>query len=175
MKPILFALFAVMLGAVACGGATPTQPTQPTPPPTSIIGVTSGPTCPPPSPGPTPFPPVLIFPMPGATGVPANAAEIVFAGTFDASYGPGYYTLATSGGTRIPIGAVTSAPTPLPSPAATLPPDYSPNWPYEAVPIPILSPATTYEFGYTATGYDPNDPPACTSQFSQQVGAFTTK
>ena len=170
MKRLWF--FALVLATAACGGASQ-PPAQP-----GYVAILVGATCPPPSPIPTPWPAVLIYPIPGATNVPTNTASIVFVGSFDATYGPGQYTLTAAGGVPVALPSPTSAPSPLPSPSATLTPD-SPytylSWPYEAIPIPTLSSATTYSFGYNATGYDAANPPTCRLQYSQGVGTFTTR
>lgn len=119
---------------------------------------------------------MLLYPIPGSSAAPVNAGEIVFAGAFDSTYGAGHYTLTASSGANVSIGTPTAAPSPFPSPIATEPADYAAaDIPYDAVPLPTLSPSTTYTFGYDATGYDGNNPPACTLQYSQQVGTFTTQ
>lgn len=167
----LLALAAIL---AACGGDS--NPGTPAPTHTSSV-VMSGATCPPPSPVPTPLHPVLIYPMPGATAVPDNLAAVIFAGTYDATYGPGYYTLTASTGSPVPVGTPTTAPSPLPSPAASLPPDYvADRIPYTALPIAAsLSAATTYTFAFTETGYNAGNPPVCRTVNSYSVGSFTTQ
>ena len=158
----------------ACGGAS--TPGTPTPAHTSTVSL-SGATCPPPSPVPTPLPPVLIYPVPGASAVPDNLSAVVFAGSYDGTYGPGYYTLTASTGTPVPVGTPTAAPSPLPTPAATLPPNYvADRIAYTALPITgTLAAATTYTFGYTQTDYNGSNPPICRTVNSFTVGTFTTQ
>lgn len=166
-----FALTALL---AACAGGT--TPGTPTPTHTSSV-VMTGASCPPPSPVPTPLRPVLVYPMPGATGVPDNLSAVIFAGSYDGTYGPGYYTLTASTGSPVPVGTPTAAPTPIPSPAATLPAAYvADRIPYTALPIAgTLASATTYTFAITETDYNAGNPPVCRTVNSFTVDSFTTQ
>lgn len=54
------------------------------------------------------------------------------------------------------------------------PPSAAPNASYVAVPLPALSPSTTYSVKYTYTDY--NDvPPSCTGPRTQPLGSFMTQ
>ena len=76
---------------------------------------------------------------------------------------------------NVPVGAPTVAPSPYPSPFATPPPDFAlSRMPYIAVPLPTLSPATTYAVYDYYTDWADN-PPLCSAQYVQPVGTFSTQ
>lgn len=125
-------------------------------------------TCGPPPPIPDPFL-ALAYPAPNAVNVPLSIGMVVFAG-----YSGGLKISMQSGsGANIPIGAPTAPPSPMPTPYAT-PANYGGEVPYFAVPIPSLSPATTYSLSYTYTGYT-GVPPACVGPITHGLGVFATE
>jgi hypothetical protein len=87
----------------------------------------------------------LLYPIPGATGVPTAAGSLVFAGAPDASL----TVLLSASGTTLTLGAPVAAPSPLPSPLATPTPIASG---LSSAPYPSLAPATTYRVSYELTG-----------------------
>ncbi len=102
----------------------------------------------------------MIDPSPGATGVPDNLSDIVFAGS-----GPTSGIRLTAGAQTITLGTLEPAPTPTPTPQGALP-----QW-IAAVPTPLSS-ATTYtvEYTYTVSGN------GCASFTSTpSLGSFTTQ
>lgn len=115
----------------------------------------------------------LSYPQPGATSVPLNIGEIVFAGADTGYFGSDTVSVSSSTQATVPVGAFTAAPSPMPTPFAT-PPNSSGNVPYEAVPIPTLSPSTTYNVSYTYRDWS-SKPPSCTQKITEQLGAFTTQ
>ena len=153
---VVYAFFALLSGSalVACGGGGTVA---------SRLA-----TCGPPPPS---APPrlLLIYPVPGATEVPDALGEAVFLGPYSLVA----VEISSSGGS-IPLGAPTVAPSPLPTPNA-VPTNYGPgSAPFIAVPVPTLSPATTYTVNYAYQDYA-NNPPSCTAQVTLPLGAFTTK
>ncbi|MFN2448822.1 MAG: hypothetical protein ABR508_03375 [Candidatus Baltobacteraceae bacterium] len=112
--------------------------------------------------------------MPGATAVPDALSGVFFAGSYDGTYGPGYYTLTSAANASVPVGTPANAPTPVPTPSATQPPNYPPL-PVEELPLlAALAPATTYTFAYVQTNLT-TSPPACYVQAATAVGSFTTQ
>jgi hypothetical protein len=117
------------------------------------------------NPGPNLAKPVMLYPIPGAVGVPDSPQYIVVA-----NVGPGsgsIYLQAASGGTQIAAQALGAVPSPGPSPAATTPPGATAL----AAAIPTLGAATTYNVSFTA-----NPPTACVqTQSSGVLGSFSTQ
>jgi hypothetical protein len=139
MRRAKFAALAILVvaAATACGG-------------------TSLPTCS------VPVQPAfdMVSPAPGATNVPDNLSDIVFAG-----FGPTSGIKLVAGAQTIVLGTLEPAPTPTPTPQGALL-EY-----IAAVPTP-LSAATTYtvEYTYTVSGSD------CASFTSTPtLGSFTTQ
>lgn len=163
-----FVLMAAM-ALVACSGAG-SNPTSNTPgdPSTPLA------TCAPPPPGPTPIPAWLDYPPNGSTGIATSVGQLIERGVEEPGQNNSLLIVLTSqSGTNVPVGAPTAAPSPLPTPFATPPPNYPITGPYVAIPLPTLSPTTTYEVSDTYTGWS-DSPPQCTAQYSQPVGSFTT-
>ncbi|HEV3153717.1 MAG TPA: hypothetical protein VGZ02_07945 [Candidatus Baltobacteraceae bacterium] len=124
-------------------------------------------------PPPVPIPELwLSYPEPGATNVPLNVGEVIFVGIPSGFFGPDTVAITSSGGTSIPVGAFTAPPSPLPSPYA-IPTGFSGNIPFSAVPVPTLSPSTTYNVSFSYIDWAEN-PPSCRTHVTQQLGAFTT-
>ncbi len=139
MRLSKFAALALMLvaAATACGGA---------PLPTCSVPVQPA------------FD--MVDPAPGATDVPDNLSDIVFAGS-----GPSSGIKLTAGTQTITLGTLEPAPTPTPTPQGALP-----QW-IAAVPTP-LSAATAYTVEYTYTVSGSN----CASFTSTPtLGSFTTQ
>lgn len=134
----------------------------------TVVG--SAPTCGQPPPVPVPFL-SLIYPEPSATNVPDNVGVLVFQGVANDFFGPDSITLS-SGSTTVPAGAFTAPPSPLPTPHAT--PSGIPAS-FVAVPVPTLSPATTYNVTFNYTDFGESNPPSCTMMQTQNLGSFTTK
>ena len=68
--------------------------------------------------------PTLVYPIPGATGVPTTASSLIFTSLptlsdVTTSLDP---TVATSGAVALSLGAFVVAPSPIPSPAASFVP-----------------------------------------------------
>jgi hypothetical protein len=157
--PLTFVFaFVTVAVLVACGGgADPNSP---------IATATCGP--PPPSAPPSLF---LVYPMPGATGVPDDIGIVVVAGVAGTSQDS--VTLSSAGGS-VPVGAFTAAPSPLPTPHVTPGAQFGPGVAYSAVPVPTLSPATTYTVKNAYPDWADN-PPSCTTTVTQTLGTFTTQ
>jgi hypothetical protein len=102
----------------------------------------------------------MVSPAPGATGVPDNLSEIVFAG-----FGPGSGVKLVAGAQTIALGTLEPAPTPTPTPQGALL-EY-----IAAVPTP-LSAATTYTVEYTYTVSGSNCAPFTSTP---TLGSFTTQ
>lgn len=128
-------------------------------------------TCPPPSPGPTPIAAWLAYPPSGSTNVATSIGELIEKG---AAPGNGLTMVVSSAAGNVPLGAPTIAPSPYPTPFATPPPTFGWSGPYVAVPLPALSPAATYTVTDVYTDWA-NNPPACSAQYTQPVGTFTTR
>jgi hypothetical protein len=149
---------AAPLVLAACGGAAGSISADPQ----------SGTNCPPP----TFFPAQLwlSYPMPSTMNVPVSVGQIILANT--GGSGPFSITV-TSGAASVPVGAVSRAPSPLPTPYATPGPNTQSNMTvYLAAPIPTLSPATTYTV--TASIENGVNTPQCADITPQTLGAFTT-
>lgn len=95
--------------------------------------------------------PQVLYPIPGATGVPTVAGSFVFAGDYPATL---VVDLAPASGPTVDLGKLGAAPSPLPSPEAmpqSTPPAGSTPAPLFGVPYPQLAPATTYTLSYRDT------------------------
>lgn len=161
----VFVVLAAGASALAaCGGGAGISGANGPPPAVSA-------TCHPPSPGPTPIPAWLAYPPRGSTNVSANIGEIIETG---ADAGQGVTITVSSPAGNVPLGTPTVAPSPYPTPFATPSPGF-PNYPYMAIPLPMLSPSTTYTVSDTYMDYDPNNPPQCSAPATQFVGTFTTQ
>lgn len=127
-------------------------------------------TCGPPWTEPTPYPAWLAYPPSGSTNVATTIGKFIEKG---ASPG-GLAIIVSSPSGNLPLGTPTAAPSPYPTPFVTPPPNDYVNGPYMAVPLPTLSPATTYtvsdQFMYWS-----NNPPQCEAPVTQFVGSFTTQ
>ena len=154
LRPALGALLVCSISLSACNA--------------KVVG--SAPTCGPPPPVPVPFL-SLIYPEPSAPNVPDNVGVLVFQGFANDYFGPDSITLS-SGTTTVPAGAFTSPPSPLPTPHAT--PSGIPAS-FVAVPVPSLSPATTYNVTFNYTDFGESNPPSCTMMQTQNLGSFTTQ
>jgi len=108
----------------------------------------------------------LAYPIPNATNVPVNLGVVILSGAFR-----GIVDVRSPVG-PVALGSPTSAPSPLPTPYAT--PLERGNVPYFAVPVPTLSPATTYTVSYVQIG-PANDPPSCVAPATVNAGSFTTR
>src|SRR5579884_123010 len=139
----------------ACGGGN------------SISTVSCG--SPPPSPHPQLW---LVYPIPSATQVPASIGALIFADVGGLTAQDSISVLSASA--QVPVGAFTSAPSPLPSPRVTPGADFGPNVPYVAVPVPTLSPSTSYTVNYTFEDWADN-PPSCVITQTQILGTLTTQ
>jgi hypothetical protein len=102
----------------------------------------------------------MVYPAPGATGVPDNLSDIVFAG-----FGPTSGIKLIAGAQTIALGTLEPAPTPTPTPEGALPQSIA------AVPTP-LSAGTTYtvEYTYTIGGSD-----CAPFTSTPTLGSFTTQ
>jgi hypothetical protein len=135
------ALFIAALAATACSGAR------------------DAPTCPaamPPSPG------QLLYPIPGATGVPTQAGSLLLAGVKRDLYvslgGPNYTLLTAFPGPE---------PSPLPEPAAA---PVSPASALSGVPYPALAAHTTFTVATV-----PSVGLTCYFPVGVTLGTFTTR
>jgi hypothetical protein len=105
--------------------------------------------------------PQLLYPAPGATGVPTAAAALLLAGSAPTGTSP---QLVAAGQTlTLSFGP---APSPLPSPRAT---PFSGNEPLEGAAYPTLSSKTTYALAYASVSDG-----SCVFPVGAQ-GSFTTK
>lgn len=166
----VFVVLAASASALAaCGaGAGVSGSNRSSGPPPAVSA-----TCHPPSPGPTPIAAWLAYPPSGSTGVSVNAGQIIEKG---ADYpGGGVTIVVSSAAGNVPLGTPTLAPLPYPSPFATAPPTYGFAGPYSSIPMPALSPATTYTVSDTYMDYYPYNPPQCSAPATQFVGTFTTQ
>lgn len=172
MRKAHFLVGALAAVAVsACGGAP--QSAAPSNGPPSLVVVGGGPTCPPPTATPSPVPAFLNYPPSGSSNVSVSIGKIIEQGADAAGEVP-QITMSSSSGS-VPLGTPTAAPSPFPTPFAT-PSPYSAvgTAPYIAVPLPTLSPSTTYTVSDVVPGYDPNNPPVCSAPSTQFVGTFST-
>lgn len=152
-------------GGGGVGGVGNAPPTR-TPTPAPAV------TCPPPPTTPTPIPGWLAYPPNGSTNLAINIGEIIEQG---ADYGLGGLTVTVSSSSvNLPLGTPTIAPSPYPTPFAMSPPEFiNHTEPYIAIPLPTLSPATTYTVSDVYTGWADN-PPQCSAQYGQFMGSFAT-
>ena len=127
--------------------------------------------CPPPPTIPTPFPAWLNSPPNGSVNVATNIGFLIETGAEEPGQNGAIAIIVTSSSGAVAIGTATSAPSPLPSPFATSPPKYL--GPYVAIPLPTLSPNTTYTVSDSYTGWADN-PPQCSTKITQLSGSFTT-
>ena len=117
------------------------------------------------NPGPLLAAPVLLYPIPGATGVPDSPGYLVVANVGPAS--GSLYLIPPSGGSGIAAQALAPVPSPAPSPAASAPA----NSTSLAASIPTLTGGTAYTVKFTA-----NQPSSCVqAQNSGSIGVFTTQ
>jgi hypothetical protein len=96
---------AVSVGAAACGPSSSPAPPGACAPPKGVQTA-------------------LVYPAPGATGIPDNLGEIIFASTgtgLTPSYNAVLYDNSTGGEAQYNFATVTTWSSPLPSPAATPP------------------------------------------------------
>lgn len=110
--------------------------------------------------------PVMALPSSGAAGVPSSIGSLIFLGTVNDGFGSTSVRLNTALGSSISVGAPTSAPSPLPS-------GLNPANAYFAVPIPTLSPETTYNVNL-GVAVQTTVPPCATSS-PTAAGTFTTQ
>jgi hypothetical protein len=153
--PLLVA-FAVAAAAAALAGCSVS--TTPAPQPT----------CAPPAPVPLQIAD-LVYPIPGATRVPPGIGLLVFFGFGDLA--PGTSIRLSDAAGMVPVGSVTAAPSPLPTPNAT--PSGQNSQQFAAVPIPRLAPATTYTVALRYLAYADN-PPVCQATYTKKLGSFRT-
>ena len=143
---MLFALTAVLSGAACFPGATVADTPAATPAPIKCpYGGFAD--------------PQLVYPSPDATMVPTKLGEIIVEGIAQ-----GTFALVAPSSSPIAIGPVESVPSPVPTALSTR------NAPslYHAIPVPKLSPGTTYSVVYTAA------PNPCKVQRSGPIGSFRT-
>lgn len=161
----------VALALAACGGAGSNNSAdlQGTP---SALAATS---CPSPAyPPPTPIPAWLDYPPSGSANVATSVGQVIERGVEEPGQNNSLLIVLTSqSGGNVPVSSPTAAPSPLPTPFATPPPNYPITGPYVAIPLPTLSPSTTYNVSDTYTGWS-DTPPQCSANYSQSVGSFTT-
>ncbi len=119
---------------------------------------------------PTPIPVWLAYPPDGSTGITTTIGELIEVGV-PAEVGL-TLNVTTATGASVSLGTPVIAPSPYPTPFATEPPIWA-NRPYYAVPLPTLSPNTTYTVSDSYTGWA-NNPPTCSATYTQRAGAFTT-
>jgi hypothetical protein len=129
-------------------------------------------------PPPLPIPElILLYPAPGATGVPDAIGSLVLSGNGEDYYGPttiALTTMSTGGGvTVVAQGTPGPAPSPLPSPLAT-PSELGADAPNSGLPVPTLSPATTYSVSRTYEDFS-EKPPTCRTHVTQILGTFATQ
>jgi hypothetical protein len=114
--------------------------------------------------------PMLFFAYPGngATNVPTTIGELVFSGE-------GATSVQLSGTSPVPTGPLQPAPSPLPSPLVTEPNPFSTaTFPFFAVTIGTLAPATSYTVSYSFPQFT-GTPPNCTEIATRALGSFTTR
>jgi hypothetical protein len=153
---VAFAVTAAVAALAGCGGSTAKPNPQ----------ATCGP------PPPVPLPVVdLVYPIPGASGVAPGIGLLVFYGFVELK--PGNSIQLSDAAGTVPVGSVTAAPSPLPTPNAT--PTNDGNFQqFAAVPVPRLAPGTTYRVALHYLGYA-DDPPACQATFTLKLGSFRTR
>lgn len=144
-----------VLALAACSGAA------------QVLGFTQSGTCgpPPPVPAPTLF---FAYPGDGAQDVPTTIGELVFAG-----FGVTSVQLTATG--PVATGPLVPAPSPLPSPLVTPPPQrFGTNVPYFAASIGPLAPATSYTVAFSYRAFT-GVPPDCYGTQTRPLGGFTTR
>lgn len=114
----------------------------------------------------------LVYPIPNATAVPQNIGDIVFADLN--GLGSADYVTVKSASGAVPIGEVTAAPSPLPSPRVTPGAEFGGNVTYVEVSVPTLASETTYTVKYSYTDWADN-PPTCSTRLNRVLGSFTTQ
>jgi len=107
--------------------------------------------------------PQLLYPIPGATGVPTVAWSLVVAGSLPSSIA---VELVAQGGVTLDLGPLRAPPSPLPSPEAT---PTNPMATLNGVAYPALEPATTYSVAYHDTAK------VCPIPVGGNTGSFTTQ
>jgi hypothetical protein len=117
----------------------------------------------------TPIPAFLDYPPSGSSNVAIGIGEIIEKGADVPGVGVSITVSSPAG--PVPLGTPTVAPSPYPTPFATPPPTF--GAPYIAIPLPTLSPSTTYTVNDVYTDWADN-PPVCSAQYTQFVGTFTT-
>jgi hypothetical protein len=121
------------------------------------------------NPGPTLAAPQLLYPIPGATGVPYINLNSPNGYLVVQNVGPAGGTLyVNSGGVPIAAQSLGAVPSPAPSPALSPSPGATPL----AAQIPNLSPGTAYTVSFSA-----NPPTTCVQAQSSSVniGSFVTQ
>jgi hypothetical protein len=117
----------------------------------------------------------LAYPAPGATGVPDTVRTLIVGAPMPAFYATDTFSLTTMAGSmHVNVGKATPvpAPSPLPSPLATG--EFSGTLSYFGVPIPALSPATTYTVSFQYSSEISVDP-ICYGNITPTLGSFTTQ
>lgn len=127
--------------------------------------------CPPPPGMPTPFPVWLDSPPNASVNVATTIGMLLETGASGPGQNGPIRVSVTSPSGPVALGTATSAPSPLPSPYSTAPPQYS--GPPVAIPLPTLSPNTSYTVSDSYTGWADN-PPQCSATLTQIGGSFTT-
>lgn len=128
------------------------------------FGTTQPPGCGP-EPALAPALPIMVYPVPGATGVPASLDRIVLS-----AYVSGLQVSAANG-TPVATGSPAPQPSPVPSPNA-VPTPYPPIT-FIEVPIGPLAPATAYTVSVQAI--TPVPTPPCSELRTYTFGSFTTQ
>ena len=119
------------------------------------------------NPGPLLAPPVLLYPIPGATGVPDSPGYLVVANVGPASGSLYLYPQPQGTSPGIAAQALGPVPSPAPSPAASAPANSTPL----AAIIVSLPAGTKYNVQFTA-----DQPSSCVqAQSSGSIGVFTTQ
>jgi hypothetical protein len=115
--------------------------------------------------------PILVYPAPGATGVPDNIAELVIALTPPPGVSPGLLLEASGQSGATGLTQVVAPPSPIPTPTGSHPV----GLPLHGVVLPGLSPATTYTVLYQALQTFGGCPPPPAQVVKTSMGSFTTK
>jgi hypothetical protein len=115
--------------------------------------------------------PILVYPAPGATGVPDNIAELVIALTPPPGVSPGLLLRAAGQSGATGLTQIVAPPSPLPSPLGP----YPQGLPLHGVVLPTLSPATTYTVLYQSLQTFGGCPPPPAQIVQTSMGSFTTK
>ena len=136
------------------------------------IGADPGPCGTPPPAFPTPAPAWLVYPPNGSINVSTSIGQIVEVGGDEPAPVSMAISVSTRAGQNVPIGTASSAPSPLPSPFSTPPPFTHPNQAYVAIPVPTLSPNTTYLVSDTYLAWQ--SLPPCATGVMQSMAIFST-